>query len=45
MIPGSMLMVAAMFVDSDAVEWLLNGSGLVLMITLPMLFSPLHRED
>ena len=45
MIPGSMLMVAAMIVGSDAVEWLLNGIGLVLMIVLPMLFSPLHQED
>jgi hypothetical protein len=45
MIPGTMLMVAAMFVDSDSAEWTLNGIGLMLMIILPLLFSPLHKED
>jgi hypothetical protein len=45
MIPGSILMVAAMFVDSDSAEWLLNGIGLFLMIVIPLMFTPLHLED
>ena len=45
MIPGTILMLAAMFVDSESTEWLLNGVGLALMIILPLLFTPLHRED
>jgi len=45
MIPGSILMVTAMFVDSVAMEWSLNISGLVLMIGVPFLFAPLHKED
>lgn len=44
MIPGSMLMIAAMFVDSAATEWLLNIIGIVLMIVVPLLFAPLHPE-
>jgi hypothetical protein len=44
MIPGSMLMIAAMFVDSAANEWLLNIIGIVLMIVVPLLFAPLHPE-
>jgi len=43
MLPGSILMVAAMFVDS--VEWSLNIFGLILMIVIPFLFAPLHKED
>jgi len=45
MIPGTILMIVAMFVDSESAEWLLNGIGLALMIILPLLFTPLHRED
>ena len=45
MLPGSVLMIAALFVDSDSVEWSLNIIGLVLMIVIPLLFTPLHRED
>lgn len=45
MIPGSILMVAAMLVDSDSTEWLLNGVGLILMIVIPLMFTPLHLED
>jgi hypothetical protein len=45
MIPGSILMIVAMFVDSDSAEWLLNGIGLILMIVIPLMFTPLHLED
>jgi len=45
MLPGSVLMIAALFVDSDSVEWSFNIIGLVLMIVIPLLFTPLHRED
>ena len=45
MLPGSMLMILAMFVDSESTEWLLNGIGLILMIVIPLMFTPLHLED
>lgn len=45
MLPGSILMLAALFVDSDSTEWLLNGIGLILMIVIPLIFTPLHLED
>lgn len=45
MIPGSILMIAAMFVDSETKEWSLNIVGVLLMIILPLLFAPLHKED
>ncbi len=44
MLPGSILMVAAMFVDSDLVEWSLSIFGLMLMIIIPFWFAPLHKE-
>lgn len=45
MLPGSVLMIAALFVDSDSVEWSLNIVGLILMIVISFMFTPLHRED
>ena len=45
MLPGSALMIAALFVDSDSIEWSLNIIGFVLMIVIPCLFTPLQRED
>jgi hypothetical protein len=45
MLPGSILMILAMFVDSVSAEWLLNGIGLILMIVIPLMFTPLHLED
>ena len=45
MLPGSVLMIAALFVDSGSVEWSLNIIGLILMIVIPLLYTPLHRED
>jgi len=44
MLPGSVLMIAALFVESGAVEWALNIIGLVLMVVIPWLFAPLHTE-
>jgi len=45
MLPGSIIMIAAMFVASDLVEWSLNILGLMLMIIIPFWFAPLHKED
>jgi hypothetical protein len=45
MVPGSILMIAALFVDSESVEWSLNGVGFILMILFPLLFTPLHIEN
>ena len=45
MIPGSILMIASMFVESSSVEWSLNIVGLILMIIIPMLYAPLHKEE
>jgi hypothetical protein len=39
------MMIAAMFIDSNSVEWSLNIIGLLLMIVVPLLFAPLHKED
>lgn len=45
MLPGSILMIAAMFVDSDSIEWSLNITGVILMIIIPLMFAPLHKEE
>jgi hypothetical protein len=45
MLPGSILMIAAMFVDSDLAEWSLSIFGLILMIVIPFWFTPLHKDD
>ena len=45
MIPGSILMIAAMFVGSESLEWSLNIAGVILMIIIPLLFAPLHKEN
>ena len=44
MLPGSALLIAALFVDSASAEWALNIIGLILVIVIPFLFTPLHRE-
>jgi len=44
MLPGTALMITALFVDSDSVEWSLNTIGVTLMIVIPWLFTPLHME-
>jgi len=44
MIPGTLLMLAALFVDPGLTESILSYGGLALMIILPLLFTPLHKE-
>ena len=45
MVPGSVLLIAALFVDAESTEWALNIIGFFLVIAIPFLFTPLHRED
>lgn len=45
MLPGTALMIAALFADSETAEWSLNIAGLVLMIVIPFGFTPLHKEE
>jgi hypothetical protein len=45
MLPGTVLMIAALFVGSESIEWSLNIVGIMLMIVLPFLFTPLHIEE
>ena len=45
MLPGTVLMIAALFAGSESVEWSLNIIGIMLMIILPFLFTPLHMEE
>jgi hypothetical protein len=44
MLPGSVLMIAALFVASESLEWSLNIVGFILMVVIPLLFAPLHKE-
>ena len=45
MLPGSVLMIAALFVTSESLEWGLNIVGFTLMVVIPFLFTPLHKEN
>jgi len=45
MLPGSVLMIAALFVASESVEWGLNIVGFILMVLLPLMLTPLHKES
>ena len=45
MLPGSVLMIAAMFVASESLEWGLNIAGFILMVVIPFLFTPLRKEN
>lgn len=45
MIPGSVLMVTALFVASESLEWSLNIAGFLLMIMIPFLFTPLRKQN
>ena len=45
MIPGSIVMVASMFVESTSVEWSLSIVGFILMIAIPLKYAPLHKEE
>lgn len=44
MLPGTLLMLLAFFVDNESVEGWLNGIGLALMIVIPFLLAPLYKE-
>jgi hypothetical protein len=44
MIPGSVLMVAALLVQSERLEWILNIVGFLLMIVIPLLYTPLRKQ-
>jgi hypothetical protein len=45
MLPGSVLMVAALLVQSARLEWTLNTLGFLLMIVIPLVFTPLRKEQ
>jgi len=45
MIPGSILMLTALFVRAESLEWILNIVGVILMIAFPFLFTPLRKEN
>jgi len=45
MLPGSVLMIAALFVASGSLEWGLNIAGFILMLVIPFLFVPLRKEN
>lgn len=45
MIPGSALMLGALLVSAESLEWTLNIVGFVLMIVIPFLFTPLRKES
>jgi hypothetical protein len=44
MLPGTVLMIAALFAEPGLVEWVLNITGVILMIVIPWLFAPLQVE-
>ena len=45
LLPSSILLIAALFVDSETAAWSLNIIGLFLMIIFPFFFTPLYIED
>jgi hypothetical protein len=45
MLPGSVLMIAALLVQSERLEWTLNTVGFLLMIVIPLLFTPLRKRQ
>jgi hypothetical protein len=45
LLPGTILMIAAMFMESATAEWSLNIIGIILMILLQFFFTPLHVYD
>jgi hypothetical protein len=45
MLPGSILMIAALFAASESLEWGLNIVGFILMVVIPFLFTPLRKEN
>ena len=45
MIPGSVLMTVALFARSERLEWILNIAGFLLMIVIPLLYTPLRKQQ
>lgn len=45
MLPGSILMLAAMFISSELVALALNMFALIMIIMIPLWFAPLHKEE
>lgn len=45
MLPGTVLMVAALLVNSQRLEWTLNSIGFLLMIVIPLVFTPLRKQQ
>jgi hypothetical protein len=45
MIPGSALMLAALLVSAESLEWTLNIVGFALMVVVPFLVTPLQKES
>jgi len=45
MLPGSILMLAAMFISSELVAPALNMFALIMIIMIPLWFAPLHKEE
>ncbi|MEN8802123.1 MAG: hypothetical protein ABF297_09095 [Thiogranum sp.] len=45
MIPGSVLMLIALLVSAEWLELTLNIVGFLLIVAIPFLFTPLHKES
>lgn len=45
MLPGSILMLAAMFISSELVALALNIFALIMIIIIPLWFAPLYKEE
>ena len=44
-LPGSLLLMAGIFVESNLIAWSLNIFGLLLIIIVPLWFAPLHKDE
>jgi len=45
MIPGTILMIVALFMDVSSVEWTLNSVGFILLLLVPLFYTPLFKEE
>lgn len=45
LIPGSVLMLIALLVSAEWLELTLNIVGFLLIVAIPFLFTPLHKES
>ncbi len=44
MIPGTILMIVALFMDVKSVEWILNIVGVILVLLVPLFYTPLFKS-